>query len=217
MVPSARRTDSNGNDGGGGALLDCCVWILHTSLTWLRKGTQQEAEDGEDVRWIHMRRQSEAQQQGGQLLEEPTANQQATTTRTTGTPKPDIVPEQSTQILPSQRDSDFDADLGSDISSHDADDAPHAALPTHPRRNRTTAPPTPAPTVPSVRPVQVGKWILLCNVITRRTAHARRRQGRHYQQTSPATTVGRGSHRWSRSSRTYPSPHRGQMAATATH
>ncbi|MFM7982028.1 MAG: hypothetical protein ACKPKO_22185, partial [Candidatus Fonsibacter sp.] len=34
-----------------GTLPQCCEWILHTSLTWLNKTTQQEADDLEDARW----------------------------------------------------------------------------------------------------------------------------------------------------------------------
>ena len=37
-----------------GTLHDSCEWIQHTSLTWLLRGGQQEAEDEESVRWIHM-------------------------------------------------------------------------------------------------------------------------------------------------------------------
>ena len=51
-------------------LPDCCEWILHATLTWLLKGTQQEAEDDAGMRWRQLCRQAQARQQGGQVLEE---------------------------------------------------------------------------------------------------------------------------------------------------
>ena len=52
-----------------GTLPDCCAWILHTSVTWLSKDTQQGAADAEEASWIRLWREANAQTQYGEGVE----------------------------------------------------------------------------------------------------------------------------------------------------
>ncbi|MFM7983711.1 MAG: hypothetical protein ACKPKO_30750, partial [Candidatus Fonsibacter sp.] len=47
-----------------GTLHECCAWILDTSLTWLDKNTQQEADDEEDTRCIKFWKEEHARGRG---------------------------------------------------------------------------------------------------------------------------------------------------------
>ena len=51
-----------------GSLPDCCAWIQHTSLAWLINGSQQEAEDEEEARWMQLWIEEEARSHGGEAL-----------------------------------------------------------------------------------------------------------------------------------------------------
>ena len=156
-----------------GTLPNCCAWLLHTTLTWLQKTTQQEAEDAEDAKWTHMYQLAEAYQLGGQLLEaqqppaprDQTANQQAAQPTA-----PPATQDTHRPALPTQLDPGSDADLGSD-NFFDVDDD---AGPTAPTRRRQASPayspPIPPASAPPLRPSQVGEW--LRKVITRRILDA---------------------------------------------
>ena len=130
-----------------GSLPDCCAWIQHTSLAWLIKGSQQEAEDEEEARWIQLWIEEEARSHGGEAL--------ATTVRREHEHNHDHIPLLPTQL--EDDDSDFE-----DTTVH-----PTAPPSTPAQPALAPTPPTPEqPTTPAVRPIQVGEW--LRKVITRR-------------------------------------------------
>ena len=89
-----------------GTLPDACDWILHTSLTWLAKCTQQEADDEEETRWIQIWQEEETRQTGGESM---AARMRRNTHRT---PQHTTDNHSATQrpLLPTQLDHDTDSD-----------------------------------------------------------------------------------------------------------